>query len=84
MDGGIDRAMRDARETEADEFETLKQYVEMVENSDYTWSRPDRRFMSQGVYLPGVSKDGVGYLAIAVDTSGSNRHATARGVCRQA
>ncbi len=71
MDGGVDRAVRDARETEADEFETLKQYVEMVENSDYTWSRPDRRFMSQGVYLPGVSKDGVGYLAIAVDTSGS-------------
>jgi predicted metal-dependent peptidase len=39
--------------------------------ADYSWSRPNRRHIWQGLYLPGVIRDGVGKIVIAVDCSGS-------------
>ena len=39
--------------------------------ADYSWMRPNRRHIWAGVYLPGVIREGVGEVAIAVDCSGS-------------
>jgi len=39
--------------------------------SDYSWIRPNRRHIWAGVYLPGITSEGVGEVAIAVDCSGS-------------
>jgi predicted metal-dependent peptidase len=39
--------------------------------NDYAWSRPNRRYLSQGLYLPGLHSDELGDIIIAVDTSGS-------------
>lgn len=39
--------------------------------SDYSWTAPNRRYISQGVYLPGTVKENMGVLAVAVDMSGS-------------
>jgi predicted metal-dependent peptidase len=39
--------------------------------ADYSWTRPNRRHIWTGLYLPGVISDGVGEIAIAVDCSGS-------------
>jgi len=36
-----------------------------------TWSRPNRRFIGSGMYMPSNTKDGNGVLVFAVDTSGS-------------
>jgi predicted metal-dependent peptidase len=36
-----------------------------------TWSRPNRRFIGGGLYLPGRERDGVNRVAMLVDTSGS-------------
>ena len=35
------------------------------------WARPNRRFLSQGLYLPSVSGESLGEIAFAVDCSGS-------------
>jgi predicted metal-dependent peptidase len=45
----------------------------MVETipSNYSWARPNRRHIWNGLYLPGVTSEGVGEVAIAVDCSGS-------------
>jgi len=36
-----------------------------------TWSRPDRRMIGNGLYLPGTQREGVGRIAICSDCSGS-------------
>lgn len=38
---------------------------------DFTWSRGNRRFIGQGMYLPSVSVEPSGEIAVFVDTSGS-------------
>lgn len=37
----------------------------------YSWTRPNRRHVWVGLYLPGVESKGVGEIVIAVDCSGS-------------
>jgi predicted metal-dependent peptidase len=39
--------------------------------ADYSWTRPNRRHVWSGLYLPGITSEGVGEIAIAVDCSGS-------------
>ena len=39
--------------------------------ADYSWMRPNRRHVWSGLYLPGITSEGVGEIAIAVDCSGS-------------
>ena len=38
---------------------------------DYSWMPPNRRHIWSGLYLPGITSEGVGEIAIAVDCSGS-------------
>jgi predicted metal-dependent peptidase len=51
--------------------ETLRRYIDSSVRVDYQWSRPNRRFLSSGVYLPGKVKDGLDGLAIIIDVSSS-------------
>lgn len=39
--------------------------------ADYTYMRPSRRFIGQGLYLPSLRTEALGPLAIGFDTSGS-------------
>ena len=45
--------------------------------ADFSWMRPNRRHLWTGLYLPGVVREGVGEIAIAVDCSGSVSYALA-------
>ncbi len=38
---------------------------------DYSWSRPNRRFIHQGIILPSLESTDMGPLVVAIDTSGS-------------
>ena len=52
--------------------EKLERYMTSKVKDGYSWNRPNRRFIGQGVYLPGydyVSR--MGEIVLAVDTSGS-------------
>ena len=49
----------------------LRRYVQEITKSDYTWSRPNVRYVSSGLYLPSLYSRVMGKLAIAIDTSGS-------------
>jgi hypothetical protein len=70
--------------------EVLREFVQdTCAGSDYsTYARPNRRLMSQGIYMPSGISDQVGELVLAVDTSGSigQRELTAmlseiKGIC---
>jgi predicted metal-dependent peptidase len=41
-------------------------------NQDYSWKRPNRRFVGRGIYLPSMSPTpSMGPLSVVIDTSGS-------------
>ena len=51
--------------------EILQDFLLETVLHDYTWSKPNRRFIGEGVYLPGVDSTPNGELVFAVDCSGS-------------
>ena len=68
---GLDRAVKEAEGASVNWKEALRRCYSETRASDYSWSCPNRRFLSSGLYLPGMQKEGVGELALAVDCSGS-------------
>ena len=51
--------------------EKMRHFFTQRVRSEQTYARPNRRFMSQGMYLPGRSGSKLGEVAVAVDLSGS-------------
>jgi predicted metal-dependent peptidase len=71
MPGDIAEAVRAVREPRLDWVEILRRFVARVQPLNYAWSSPRRGLLSQGIYLPGMTKEGCPAIAVAVDTSGS-------------
>ena len=68
---GLNRTLEGAAEATVDWRELLRRLWSDTIPADYSWMRPNRRHVWAGLYLPGVMRDGVGEIAIAVDCSGS-------------
>ena len=51
--------------------DVLRRFVEKVKTDQRTFARPNRRFLSQGLYLPSTTGEMLGEIVIAVDCSGS-------------
>jgi predicted metal-dependent peptidase len=68
---GLNRTLEGAAEAAVDWRELLRRLWSDTIPTDYCWMRPNRRHVWAGVYLPGVIREGVGEIAIAVDCSGS-------------
>jgi predicted metal-dependent peptidase len=51
----------------------LQQFLTQLLDQDYSWRRPNRRYLSQGAYLPSLMDDdgGLEHLAYYFDTSAS-------------
>lgn len=49
----------------------LRRFIDQSNVKDYSWSRPNRRFIGRGLILPGYVADSLAHLVVAVDTSGS-------------
>jgi predicted metal-dependent peptidase len=49
----------------------LRRFIVQTAAADYTWSRPNRRWLGNGHYLPKLWSEQMGEIVIAVDTSGS-------------
>jgi predicted metal-dependent peptidase len=71
LPGGTGRAIKETREAVLDWRAELQAFVTNCIESDQSWARPNRRFVSRGVYLPGMVKENVGTIAVGVDVSGS-------------
>jgi predicted metal-dependent peptidase len=55
-----------------DPWEILREYMtRAVKAGDQNWCRPDRRVLSQGLYLPTRRSNELGDVVLLVDTSGS-------------
>jgi predicted metal-dependent peptidase len=59
------------KEAKHDWRQELRRFIDPSQRKDYSCSRPNRRFLSTGLILPGFVPDGVNHLAWIVDTSSS-------------
>ncbi len=69
--GSAIERIRDARQPKAPWQELLRNWLTQMAQTDYTWSRPDRRFLAQHLILPDLQSDGCPPLVVAFDTSAS-------------
>jgi predicted metal-dependent peptidase len=68
---GLARTLEGTAEATVDWRELLRRLWSDTIPADSSWMRPNRRHIWNGIYLPGVVREGVGEIAIAVDCSGS-------------
>jgi predicted metal-dependent peptidase len=71
LPAGLARLVEEIVHPQVDWREVLREFVTRHARNDYAWSPPNRRFVHQGLYLPGLRSEELGEVAVAVDTSGS-------------
>jgi len=73
MGSGGDRDLHELLQPQINWRETLREFVTSTcAGSDYsTYRRPNRRYLSSGLYMPSGISEQVGELVLAIDTSGS-------------
>lgn len=71
MPAGLGRNVSEILEPTVDWRDVLRQFVARAAKNDYCWSRPNRRYIHAGLYLPGLYSEELGDVVLAVDTSGS-------------
>jgi predicted metal-dependent peptidase len=71
LPGGLGRSIERVLHPPADWRAVLRAFVSACAKNDYSWVRPNRRFIAQGLYLPGLHSEELGDVVLAVDTSGS-------------
>lgn len=49
----------------------LRRYIQEITKADYSWTRPNPRYIASGFYLPALYSHACGRIAVAIDTSGS-------------
>jgi len=71
LSAGIERLVGELLQPKVDWREVLQRFVVKCKDDQRSWARPNRRFISQGLYLPSASGETLGDIAFAVDCSGS-------------
>ncbi len=69
--GAVEETIRDAHRSTLEWRSLLRRYMTDAAARDYSWSVPNRRFIDSGLYLPSIRSEGMGTLAVIIDTSGS-------------
>jgi predicted metal-dependent peptidase len=68
---GFDRAIKDEIFPCVNWRVLLQDFVDRTARTDYCWMHPNPRYITQGVYLPGLYAKATGNMVVAIDTSGS-------------
>lgn len=68
---GCHRLLRHSAPAQQDWRSLLRRFLTRCADNDYSWCHPARRFLHQGLYLPGRNDMKISSLAVAVDSSGS-------------
>lgn len=71
LSAGLARLVDEVLKPKVDWRDVLHRFMQRCKNDQRTFARPNRRFASQGIYLPSISGQQMGEIAIAVDCSGS-------------
>ena len=68
---GVERWIKEMLYPKLPWQQLLSRFVHRAARSDYSWVRPNPRYLSQDLYLPSLANHELGELVVAVDTSGS-------------
>lgn len=71
MPGELQRAYDESYRGRKDWRDEVRKFLGGGEIPAQSWSKPNRRYIADGVYLPGMPKEGPGVVVLAIDTSGS-------------
>jgi predicted metal-dependent peptidase len=72
LSGKLAEVVADIIEVKTPWFDHLERYMTNHAKQGYTWTRPNRRFIGQGSYLPSMDKQPtMGEVVLQVDVSGS-------------
>jgi predicted metal-dependent peptidase len=71
LPSGLERLIDNILESKVPWREVLRNFMTQPRKDDYTMARPNRRFISSGLYLPAMWSEGLGDVVVTVDTSGS-------------
>ena len=69
--GLIESILKSVGKPSIDWRDELRALLTSAAANDYSYRRPSRWFISQGLYLPSLHSDALGGLLIAIDSSGS-------------
>ena len=67
----LERFTKAATAPRVDWRSVLRRFVQQAAKADYSWRRPNTRYLAHGLYLPALHSEAMGPIAVAVDTSGS-------------
>ena len=81
LPAGIERLVEEIRRPKIDWRATLRRFVQTCAKRDFTWRRPNRRYVASGLYLPALQSEQMPPMAIYWDTSGSRDYEEARAEC---
>ncbi len=70
LPAGMERLVDNALNSKINWKSLLYKYITSNIRKGYTYSRPNRRYISQGLYMPDMKRENV-EVVVAVDTSGS-------------
>lgn len=71
MPGGLSEVVDQLLEPKVDWREALHRFVSQAAMDDYSWRKPNVRYQSTGVILPGLYSEKLVPIAVGIDTSGS-------------
>lgn len=71
--GGRDALMSDLLQPRQDWKQLLREFVQeqCSGRDESTWSRPNRRFIGEDIYMPSMYSESLGPIVVGFDTSGS-------------
>lgn len=71
LSAGLERLIGEITRTETNWREVLRRFLSERAKIDFSFARPKRRFLADDIYLPSLTGERLGCIAIAVDCSGS-------------
>lgn len=69
--GGMSELVDNAHKSQVDWRTILRRFMLAHAQVDYTWSRPNHRFIDDGLYMPSLHSEAMPPIVFAVDTSAS-------------
>lgn len=72
LPAAIQELVNEMRRSKVDWRDVFNRFIGGDQPDDYTFRKPNKKaWYTQGIYMPSISKIGVGDVVVAVDTSGS-------------
>ena len=71
LPSSLQRFLDDLSAPKVDWRATLRRFATAACKGDYSWSRPNRAYLSLGLIMPGLYSEGVEDITTVIDTSGS-------------